>query len=113
MRDAVETEPVEPLVLKGKAEPVPAFRLAGLLAVPARLHGAPFVGRERELALVHASWERVRSEERCELLTVVGEAGVGKSRLVAEALALIDAAPSAAAAFPTARASPTGRWWRC
>ena len=90
MRDAVETEPVEPLVLKGKAEPVPAFRLAALLAMPARLHGTPFVGRERELALVHASWERVRSEERCELLTVVGEAGVGKSRLVAEALALID-----------------------
>jgi class 3 adenylate cyclase/tetratricopeptide (TPR) repeat protein len=90
VRDAVEAEPVEPLVLKGKSMPVPAFRLAGLLAVPARLHGAPFVGRERELALVHASWERVCSEARCELLTVVGEAGVGKSRLVAEALALID-----------------------
>jgi len=90
VRDAVEAEPVEPLVLKGKAEPVPAFRLATLLAAPARLHGTPFVGRERELALVHASWERVRSETRCELITVVGEAGVGKSRLVAEALALID-----------------------
>jgi tetratricopeptide (TPR) repeat protein len=90
VRGAVEAEPVEPLVLKGKAEPVPAFRLAALLAVPARLHGTPFVGRERELALVHASWERVCSEARCELLTVVGEAGVGKSRLVAEALALID-----------------------
>ena len=90
VRDAVEAEPVEPLVLNGKAEPVPAFRLAALLAVPVRLHGTPFVGRERELALVHASWERVCSEARCELLTVVGEAGVGKSRLVAEALALID-----------------------
>jgi hypothetical protein len=90
VRDAVEAEPVEPLVLKGKAEPVPAFRLAALLAVPVRLHGTPFVGRERELALVHASWERVHSEARCELVTIVGEAGVGKSRLVAEALALID-----------------------
>ena len=48
------------------------------------------MGRERELALVHAGWERARSETRCELITVVGEAGVGKSRLVAEALPLID-----------------------
>ena len=88
VRDAVEAEPVEPLVLKGKAEPVPAFRLGRFYAAPERSHGTRFVGRERELALVRASWERARSEARCELLTVVGEAGVGKSRLVAEALAL-------------------------
>jgi len=90
VREAVEAEPVEPLALKGKAEPVPAFRLVSLLAAPERLHEARFVGRERELALVRASWERARSEARCELLTVVGEAGVGKSRLVAEALTPID-----------------------
>jgi class 3 adenylate cyclase len=90
VRDAVVAEPVEPLALKGKAEPVPAYRLVSLLATPARSHADRFVGRERELALVQASWERVRSEARCELLTVVGEAGVGKSRLVAEALAAID-----------------------
>jgi class 3 adenylate cyclase/tetratricopeptide (TPR) repeat protein len=90
VRGAVEADPVEPLALKGKAEPVPALRLVSVLAVPERLHTARFVGRERELALVHAGWERARSEARCELVTVVGEAGVGKSRLVAEALALID-----------------------
>ena len=113
VRDAVEAEPVEPLVLKGKAAPVPAFSLAALLAVPARLHG-PFRRQgTRELALVHASWERVRSEARCELLTVVGEAGVGKSRLVAEALALFDCRAVGGRCLPTARASPTGRWWRC
>jgi class 3 adenylate cyclase len=90
VRGAVEAEPVEPLALKGKAEPASAFRLVSLLAAPERSHGARFVGRERELALVQAGWERARSEAHCELLTVVGEAGVGKSRLVAEALASID-----------------------
>src|SRR5207253_9936841 len=88
--NAVEAEPVEPLALKGKAKPVPAFRLVSLLAAPERLHGARFVGRDGELAVVRAGWERARSQARCELLTIVGEAGVGKSRLVAEALALID-----------------------
>jgi len=90
VRGAVEAEPVEALALKGKAEPVPAYLLVSLLSTPTRSHQARFVGRERELALVHAGWERARSETRCELITVVGEAGVGKSRLVAEALALID-----------------------
>jgi class 3 adenylate cyclase/tetratricopeptide (TPR) repeat protein len=90
VREAIEVEPVESLALKGKAEPVPAHRLVSLLAMPERSHAARFVGREQELALVQASWERARSESRCELLTIVGEAGVGKSRLVAEALALIE-----------------------
>ena len=50
-----------------------------------------FVGRERELQLLAGAWERVRTDERCELVTVVGDAGVGKSRLVAEALAAMEA----------------------
>src|SRR3954469_6138051 len=90
VRGAVEAEPVEALTLKGKAAPVAAYLLVSLLSTPTRSHRARFVGRERELALVHASWERARSETRCELVTVVGEAGVGKSRLIAEALPLID-----------------------
>ena len=49
------------------------------------------MGRERELAILREAWERVRSEQRCELVTVAGDAGVGKSRLAAEALASIDA----------------------
>jgi len=87
---AVEVEPVEPLVLKGKAEPVPAYRLLGVREAPERRHEALFVGRERELATVRGAWERVRAEQRCELVTVVGDAGVGKSRLAAEALASIE-----------------------
>ena len=91
VRDAVEVEPVEPLELKGKAEPVPAYRLLRVRDAPERRHGALFVGRERELALLREAWERVRAEQRCELVTVVGDAGVGKSRLAAEVLASIEA----------------------
>ncbi len=91
VREAVEVEPVEPLQLKGKAEPVPAYRLLRVRDAPERRHATRFVGRERELALLREAWERVLAEQRCELVTVVGEAGVGKSRLVAEALTALDA----------------------
>jgi class 3 adenylate cyclase/tetratricopeptide (TPR) repeat protein len=92
VQEAVEVEPLEPLELKGKAGPVPAHRLLKVLGAPERRHETPFVGRERELALVREAWERALSQRRCELVTIVGEAGVGKSRLVAEALAPLDAA---------------------
>jgi class 3 adenylate cyclase/tetratricopeptide (TPR) repeat protein len=87
---AVEAEPVEPLELKGKSEPVPGFRLVAVREVPQRSHESRFVGRERELDEIAVAWVLANSEARCKLVTVVGEAGVGKSRLVAEALALID-----------------------
>jgi class 3 adenylate cyclase/tetratricopeptide (TPR) repeat protein len=90
VRDAVDFERLEPLVLKGKAQPVAAFRLLAAHALERR-HAAHFVGRDDELALIRAAWARVNSERRCELLTIVGEPGVGKTRLVAEALATIDA----------------------
>ena len=77
--------------MKGKAEPVQAYRLLRVRDAPERRREAPFVGRDRELALVREALERVRAEQRCELLTVVGEAGVGKSRLVAEALVSVEA----------------------
>ena len=91
VRAAAEVEAVEPLTLKGKTEPVPAFRLVGVRELPERAHGARFVGRERELDLVRDSWERVRTGERCELVTVTGDAGVGKSRLAAELVGSIEA----------------------
>src|SRR5205807_2171068 len=91
VRDAAEVEPVEPLGLKGKAEPVPAYRLVRVHEAPERRHETLFVGRVRELAIVREAWERVRAERRCELVTIVGDAGVGKSRLVAEALVSVEA----------------------
>jgi class 3 adenylate cyclase len=90
VRDSVDVESVEPLALKGKAEPVPAFRLESVRAEPERGHGTPFVGRALESAALARVWERARGESRCELVTVVGEPGVGKSRLVGEVLGSLD-----------------------
>jgi class 3 adenylate cyclase/tetratricopeptide (TPR) repeat protein len=91
VREAVVAEPVEPLTLKGKSQPVSAYRLVAVLDAPERSHASWFVGREQELAQIVAAWELVQAQARCELVTVVGDAGVGKSRLVAEALAAVDA----------------------
>ena len=91
VREAVAAEPVEPLTLKGKSHPVPAYRLVSVLDAPERSHASRFVGRERELRSLAEAWERVQTQARCELVTVVGDAGVGKSRLVSEALTRIAA----------------------
>jgi class 3 adenylate cyclase/tetratricopeptide (TPR) repeat protein len=87
VREAVEVAPAAALELKGKAEAVNAHRLVRVLETPERRHESPFVGRERELALVREAWDRALTERRCELVTVAGDAGVGKTRLAAEALA--------------------------
>jgi class 3 adenylate cyclase/tetratricopeptide (TPR) repeat protein len=86
VRDAVVADPVGPLDLKGKERPVEAFRLVEVRDVPDRADTSAFVGRGREMAVLSDAWDRVRADRRCELVTVVGEAGVGKSRLIAEFL---------------------------
>ena len=88
-QEAVEYHEIGPLTLKGKAEPVPAWEAAGLLAAqPARRRvprrEPPLVGREDELRLLLSSYERVVRECRPYLFTLVGQAGVGKSRLLRE-----------------------------
>jgi class 3 adenylate cyclase/tetratricopeptide (TPR) repeat protein len=90
VRDAVDVEALDQLELKGKAEPVEAYRLSAVHERIVEHRLTAFVGREPELSVIHAALERVMSERTCELLTIVGEAGVGKSRLVAEALAHLD-----------------------
>jgi class 3 adenylate cyclase/tetratricopeptide (TPR) repeat protein len=90
VRDAVEVEPLEPLALKGKSERVPAFRLLRIDPVApgvARHLEITMVGRRRELHLLSEAWERTVQESGCHLFTVLGAAGAGKSRLVAELLA--------------------------
>ena len=89
VRDAVEVESSEPVVLPGVSDPVPIFRLVRLDPTApglARRFDIPFVGRGRELHLLREAWERAVEEHSCHLVTVLGEAGVGKSRLIAELL---------------------------
>ena len=94
VRDAVDAEPVEPLRLKGKQEVVAAYRLSSVgadQAGVARRLRSPLVGRRRELELLRNAFERMAGERACHLFTVLGPAGVGKSRLVAEFLDGVDA----------------------
>jgi class 3 adenylate cyclase len=88
---AVEVGDERLLELKGKSEPVAGHPLVAVLDAPERSHAFRFVGRERELQQLVDAWDRVLAGPRCELVTVVGDPGVGKSRLVAEALARVDA----------------------
>lgn len=87
--------PVQSLALRGKAEPLRAVELVAEQAITeGTLSGsrAPLVGRRRELELLTALYRRAVEEGRPHLVTVYGEAGVGKSRLVAELLAGLEAA---------------------
>ena len=73
--------------LKGVASPVELYRVERATGVRGRLSAArgltPFVGRGEELRLVLGRWERAREGDG-QLVHIVGEAGIGKSRLVAE-----------------------------
>jgi class 3 adenylate cyclase/tetratricopeptide (TPR) repeat protein len=92
VRDFVDVEEVEPLELKGKAEPVPAYRLVAVregAERPRRLD-APLVGRELELAALNHRLHEAIEGRRCRLVTVIGEAGVGKSRLIDEFVRSLD-----------------------
>jgi class 3 adenylate cyclase/tetratricopeptide (TPR) repeat protein len=91
LHGAVEVEPVPPLDLKGKSEPVQAYRfLAVGEAAPRRLD-RPMVGRERELRGLRDAFARAAHDRSCHLFTVLGTAGVGKSRLAAEFLTGVQA----------------------
>ena len=88
VRDEVEVEEVEPLELKGKSEPVPAYRLVGVRDTAATddRRGAPLVGRGEELAALTSALDEAAASRSCRLVTLAGDAGVGKSRLTAEFL---------------------------
>ena len=90
-RDVVAVTPVEPLTLKGKSDPVPAFRLISAHGELVRRFAAPMVGRETELRRLREAVGQAARDRSCQLFTVLGAAGVGKSRLVAESLSGIDA----------------------
>jgi class 3 adenylate cyclase/tetratricopeptide (TPR) repeat protein len=83
--------------VKGKADPVPVWRLKGARSrtgiEAVRRAGAPFVGRQAELALLKGLFERTVADRTVRLVTVVGDPGVGKSRFVGELAALLDDRP--------------------
>jgi class 3 adenylate cyclase len=92
VRDFVDAEAVEPLELKGKSQRVAAYRLTAVRADGSgrgRREGA-LVGRADELEQLTGAYDDVVAERRCKLVTIVGEPGVGKSRLVQELASAVE-----------------------
>jgi class 3 adenylate cyclase/tetratricopeptide (TPR) repeat protein len=92
---AVDGAPLQAQNVKNEAAALPAYRLrtvdANATALPRR-DDAPLVDREREQRLLTETWQYVVGERASCLFTVVGAAGVGKSRLAAEFIASLDGA---------------------
>jgi class 3 adenylate cyclase len=90
-------EELEPATLKGKSEPVRVFHAKSARARfgtdLTRTHDTPFVGREIDLALLKGVFDKAVASSSVQLVTVVGEPGLGKSRLVGELFAYIDGRP--------------------
>lgn len=85
VRDAISVEPAEPLSVKGKAEPLAAYRLVGVdhsAAGRTRRLDAVLVGRDRESSALDEALERTLELGRSHLVTVLGAPGLGKTRLV-------------------------------
>ena len=80
---AVEVDDAGPLEIKGRAEPLWTWRALGTQA-SSRLVAAPFVGREPELEMLANSLSRAVRDRRPQLVTIFGEPGLGKTRLVTE-----------------------------
>ena len=93
-RAAIAYERLEPLQLKGKEEPVSAWEATGAVTEPRRGPApakTPLIGREEEAEMLVSLVDRVGRESRPHLVTVIGQAGVGKSRLLRELMSsLID-----------------------
>ncbi|HKA25855.1 MAG TPA: adenylate/guanylate cyclase domain-containing protein, partial [Gaiellaceae bacterium] len=94
VRGTVEVEPVAPVEAKGKSEPLAAYKLVQVdRETGDRDHTtAPMVGRERQRHLLEEAFANVVADRTCQLFTILGTAGVGKSRLASEFLGGLDGA---------------------
>ena len=88
---------LEPMQVKGKTEPLvvwqPLAARARFGADVIRTNATPLVGRDLERPLLIATFERAAKQRTCQLVTLVGEPGVGKTRLCAELFAYIEQRP--------------------
>jgi class 3 adenylate cyclase/tetratricopeptide (TPR) repeat protein len=96
-RQQIDYEQLDPITVKGKSEPVQLWRARGprsRFGVDVEIGGStPLIGRESELSLLREAYSRVRRDEAVQLVTLVGEAGVGKTRLLRELASWLDDEP--------------------
>jgi class 3 adenylate cyclase/tetratricopeptide (TPR) repeat protein len=96
-RRLFDYQELAPVKVKGKADPVPVWRLEGARSrtgiEAVRRASTPFVGRQAELDLLKGLFEQTLTDQTVRLVTVVGEPGVGKSRFVSELAASVDERP--------------------
>jgi class 3 adenylate cyclase/tetratricopeptide (TPR) repeat protein len=100
VRHASRLVPLDPVAAKGKSAPVEAWRVREAIAGAdsfARRWDTPLVGRTRELALLRDELTASADGRKCRLVTVIGSAGVGKTRLVSELVAEVDGQATVAA----------------
>jgi class 3 adenylate cyclase len=95
IRGCFHVKPVEALEVRGRSGPVGAWIVAGEEEMVERAEqpgvAARMIGRASEIALLRMLFDRVRSERLPHLVTIIGEAGVGKTRLVAEFVTALEA----------------------
>jgi class 3 adenylate cyclase len=84
VRDRFETEALDPYTAKGKAEPLRVWRVLGEREIAAERPAAPLIGRKRELDQLQETVSRAIDGSCAQLVTIVAEPGIGKSRLVGE-----------------------------
>jgi class 3 adenylate cyclase/tetratricopeptide (TPR) repeat protein len=96
-RDAIDYEPLDPAQVKGKAEPIPIWRAVGARSRfgvdVEQATRVPFVGRTDELRSLAQAFDRATHEASVQLVTLTGEPGVGKTRLLWEFHRTIDERP--------------------
>ena len=96
-KSVFDYEALEPIAAKGKSEPVPAWRALTARARfgtdASRSYSTPLVGRDAERTLLQSLFDRAARDRSCQLVTIGGEPGVGKTRMVFELFSYIQGRP--------------------
>jgi len=93
-RDLIDYEPLDPATVKGKPEPIPIWKvIAARSRTEVLRYTTPFIGRDLDLITLETAYQRALRESSLGFVTIVGEPGIGKSRLLGEFSAYVDEQP--------------------